>query len=197
MPCSGYEPIAPVMNKVRTIAFQGNVRVINNCLDLGVGMGQWGVMLRMYLDYYIGNMPGSDKALYMEGVEGFEGYRCANWQNYDHVWMQNILDVVIGNYPLSLKSWDLITMIEVLEHFDKEHGRTVLQWIKKNCKHAVISYFNGDQDECLGNPLEKHRAKWTFEEIKEIFPGAEHICGNDHGRMIYVKGDAHGSGVIV
>lgn len=185
MPCSGYEIISPVMNKVRKIAFSppytGNRPGINTIIDLGVGMGQWGFCFRTYLDYYCGRIHKENWKTVMLGVESFESYRCPTWDLYDSVHIGDIREFVT-----EMPSADLVSMIEVLEHFTKEDGIKVLTELKKRARHIITGFFNGDQGPVHGNEHEVHRSKWTFEELKEIFPNVEYLSGDSNGMLVYV-----------
>lgn len=185
MPCSGYELINPLMNKVREIAIRndGSLKV-KNALDLGVGMGQWGFCLRTYLDYYYGRFNPAKWELYMTGVEGYPKYKCPTWELYDQLHVGLIQDYLTDFKDLN-ECFDLVLLIEVLEHFNKEDGRAILARMKE-APHIFFTYFNGEQDAVYGNELEVHRAKWTDAEIREIFPNAECLSGNDMGRLYYV-----------
>lgn len=184
MPCSGYELINPLMNKVREIAVKpdGNLK-IKSALDLGVGMGQWGFCLRTYLDYYYGRFHPTKWQLVLLGIEGYKEYECPTWGLYNIVQIRKIEDFLSKD----VGTWDLVTLIEVLEHFDKPAGREVLEKLKTISKHLFFTYFNGEQDAVYGNELEVHRAKWTDAEIREIFPNAVCLSGNDNGRLYYVN----------
>ena len=169
------------MNKVRQIAVNADGTLsTKTALDLGVGMGQWGFCLRTYLDYYYGRFSKESWQLRLYGIEGYEKYRCPTWNLYDGVHVGLIQDD-LNNTPR-----DLVTMIEVLEHFDKETGRDILLRLRSKAKHLFFTYFNGEQDAVYGNTLEVHRAKWADSEIREIFPNAECLSGDDTGRLYYV-----------
>jgi len=132
-------------------------------LDLGVGFGKWGAMAREYTDIWAWRFYRSEWQTVITGVEGWERYRSPNWEHYNKVVIGKIQDVL----P-TLGSFDLVMMLEVLEHFEKEEGKKVISEIMKHTDTAIISYSNCDQHDVRGNDLEEHRSQWDPMDFAEF-----------------------------
>ena len=153
MPTSHQAIITPIINKV--VELQPK-----SVLDLGIGFGKWGSLCREYLDVWAWRFYQNEWKARIDGVEGWEKYRSPGWGNYNSVKIGNIQDVLPG-----LGDYELIMMIEVLEHFDREMGQSVLTEIFKHSKSAIISYSNCDQHNVRGNDLEDHKSQWCHEDL--------------------------------
>src|SRR5512143_3083288 len=74
-------------------------------LDVGVGAGTYGVLLREYL-------PRGRK---IDGVEIWPKYLTWQWGAYDHIYVGDVRD-------LDLPGYDLILLIDILEHFERDES---------------------------------------------------------------------------
>lgn len=101
----------------------------------------------------------------IEGIESFREYDNPMWHLYSGrgvaVW-----DFTDPELPMS--GYDLVLMIDSLEHVDPERGRPLLQKIVERNRNVIVSVPNGrmDQGETYGNPLEAHL--WTFNGVEEF-----------------------------
>ncbi|MBE0561841.1 MAG: methyltransferase domain-containing protein [Ochrobactrum anthropi] len=185
MPISGFEVIPQHMVKVRDAlspvwgASQKELHV----LDLGVGTGQWGFLFRNYLDFAYGRIAPEAQKVNLIGVEGFEAYRNPGWALYDEIIVGNILDAI--NSDKLNRHWDFINLIEVLEHFDRADGEKVLTWMAEHADFMMFSFHNGEQGAAFDNELERHRGKWSIEELKKIIPQTIHVCGDESGSYLW------------
>ena len=120
-------------------------------LDIGVGRGKYGLLAREY-----GN------AEVVDGVEGDESYITPYHEAiYDELFVGDIRGA-LDQIP---KDYDVVLMIDVIEHMSKEDGHKILQYFK--CPIIVstpaIDYPQEDPD----HPLENHVSKWTLADFKE------------------------------
>src|SRR6266496_4491275 len=91
-------------------------------LDVGIGYGKFGFLSREYLTFW--NSPDEARTVQVDGVEAFAGYVGALQEHiYDHVFLGDARDVLP---TLGDDSYDLVLMIDVIEHFDKAEGERVL-----------------------------------------------------------------------
>lgn len=176
MPISGWDPIDPIMNRIQSIRPE-------SALDIGVGTGQWGFMLRNYLDMRYGRIERKNWKLTLDGIEGFQQYRNPAWDYYDNVVIGDAFDVLRNGG----RCYDAILMIEVLEHFQKDTGIWVLKKLAEIGRHVFVSYANMEQGAFMGNSFEVHRSVWTDEEILTLLPNAEVIHKTGVGKFFYWK----------
>lgn len=161
-------------------------------LDLGIGYGLFGAIVREYLDD--GVQPWKTKLM---GVEGFEEYRTPQWGVYDDVIIGDIKHYVNGrltghnNYPLP--TYDFILLSDVLEHFEKEEGRNLIYDIidRLNCGGVLLIGTPGvfcEQGAVHGNEYERHKSLWAWNEFPVGFEVIKNGKGDEDGHyMILVK----------
>lgn len=136
-----------------TILNMGWVCNPKRILDVGPGKGKYGLLIREYLN----------PLERLDCVEAWEPYVS------EFPWLAAIYDnLIIGDVrDLSnehLAEYDVVLMIDVIEHMDKEDGLTLLNRIPG----AVIvctpeNFFqNPEADEI---PTEKHRSLWELADF--------------------------------
>ena len=155
MPISDYRHIPQVLDEVYALQPE-------RVLELGVGFGKWGVLLREVLDAMYGRCRPDQWQRTIEGIEVWSSYQNPCWKAYDLVTCGDF----VKHGPFD---WDLVLMMDSLEHLTPEVGRPFLQKLVENNKHVIISVPNGymPQDEAVyGNEYEKHR--WTFTGLTEF-----------------------------
>ena len=106
-------------------------------LDIGVGFGKYGVLCREYLELWDGRGNYSEFLRRIDGVEAFKKYitplhKFVYNRLYDDDIM-NIIDKIDFRY-------DLVLLIDVLEHFNIEQGNLLLSKILQNNKGADCIY---------------------------------------------------------
>lgn len=157
----------------------------SSVLDVGTGMGQYGLLLRNNLenvnlfDVEKGvQRPRSEWKVRIDGIEGFPAYRTPVHDHaYQHIWWdhaQNRLPLIASG------SYELVICIDVLEHFDKPEGEQVLRELRRIASRAVLISTPKDfhAQEVEANPLENHRSHWSEQELAalgydQILPDAE------------------------
>jgi hypothetical protein len=135
-------------------------------LDVGVGMGAYGFLLRQYLDIAHERVARADWQVTLHGVEVFEGYRNPIWQYaYDQV---IVADIVCS--PVT-DSYDLIVCNDVLEHMDRKIAVSLVGEFLKHAPVLIATTPNCDipQGAWGGNEAETHRCVLAPED----FPGLE------------------------
>ena len=159
MPTSKPELLTPVATQI--LALQPS-----SVLDIGVGHGKWGYLAREYTDIWMRRYTRPEWKTRIDGIEIYPKYRNPVWDYaYNRVHTGNVLDLLSG-----LPRYDLCLMLEVLEHFKKAEGLSLLSAILEKCDRAVISYTNCPQGEALGNVHETHRSEWSHDEISALTP---------------------------
>ena len=126
-------------------------------LDLGMGYGNFGSLLKSNVNV---------EAI-IDGVEIWEMYKTEKWNKfYDHIYIEEIYK----HLQNSQKKYDFVLLIDVLEHFDKNKGKEILDLIIKLINKALIistPTTEYPQGNLHGNPYEEHKCVWSDKEIKE------------------------------
>ena len=154
MPSSRAEIISPALERIESIEDCRSV------LDIGVGFGKWGALCREYLDVWKGRVRPEEWAVRIDGVEVFPAYRNPLWDLYTDVHETEAL-AWLREAP---QSWDLVLMMDVLEHFTQADGFALLRAALARCAKMLIVAMPvvvRPQGEIYGNPHERHIAAWT------------------------------------
>jgi len=169
MPVSCWTHIPQVLDEVYLLQPE-------TVLELGIGYGKYGVLLREVLDAMYGRCRPDQWQRLICGIEAWSGYKNPCWEVYggregvQKVWLGDFTKPDFGRFGINaLEGWDLVMMMDSLEHLTPEVGRPFLASLVKNNKYVIISVPNGPmpQDEAVyGNEYEKHR--WTFNGLEEF-----------------------------
>jgi hypothetical protein len=134
-------------------------------LDVGIGMGSFGLLARQSLDICHGRVGASDWQATIDGAEIFEGYRNPVWSYaYSQVHIGNIVTLL----P-SLQRYDVIVCCDVLEHFDVGEARALIAGMLAHSSVLIATTPNRfiPQGAWGGNEAERHRSVVTSGD----FPG--------------------------
>ncbi len=153
MPSSWYQVAPTILNKVRELW-------PSTVLDVGVGFGKYGVLLREMLDIPFERYEKQSWQLLLDGIEAFPKYR-----NPIHEYAyNNILYSPIEDCIDSLGVYDVILFIDILEHFPKEQGFELMKRLLEHTNKALIvstPIHPSPQSEYMGNAYEAHKSRWT------------------------------------
>lgn len=156
-------------------------------LDIGIGNGKWGFLVREYTDVWKSRKPDDYKTI-IHGIEVYADY-ITKLQRliYDQIFIGDVINM-IDNLPI--KIYDLIIMADVLEHIPKElGGEALLKKIYNKCKTAFIMtpknvIITGKSMNY--NPYEIHVCEWTIKEL-EKYGKVEDI--GENVLLLKIKGD--------
>ena len=188
MPTSGWQHINFVFNHM-TPGCGRNRRAI---LDVGMGGGKWGVLIREFLEYR-GNRYWPEQWIHqIHGVEAWAKYQNPMWDYcYNDILIGDITSLLgeINKRP----NYDFILLLDILEHFEKDVGHIVLDSMVKNTKILVFCCFPDAanpqkalrQGAVHGNPYEAHKSLWS---VDKDFKQYQTIVGNNS--LCAVKGRA-------
>lgn len=130
-------------------------------LDLGVGFGFYGGVVRQWLDF--GAAPWST---YLVGVEAWGKYANPMWDLYDLL----VVDTIQGYLQRHLETFDWILLTDVIEHFTRDEGAQILLQIRGRLSPGgrfVVGtpgrFF--EQGAVHGNAHETHRSIWSIEDL--------------------------------
>lgn len=152
-------------------------------LDVGIGFGKYGFLCREYIQYW--NSPDKVRQVTVEGIEAYPNY-VGDLQKliYDRIFIGEAFDLLSSFPDLS---YDLILMIDVLEHFKKDIGVSVIREITRVSKVAIISTPRQfwKQEDSWGNPFEMHKSLWTKRDLMNL--GASHVLKSENWIAVYAK----------
>lgn len=139
---------------------------LKTVLDVGVGFGKDGFLLREYYDVKTWhNYRPETWQLKLTGVDIYNGY-ISELQRmiYNKVIIGDIMDVLPR-----LGQFDLAVMGDILEHFTKEDGYRLLDMLFEHAEDIVITTPNGFQVHhgTKDNVHEEHKSGWTLEDFKK------------------------------
>lgn len=158
MPTSDGNNITPIIDFI--IRLRPLPRTI---LDLGIGFGKYGALTREYLDIGQERISPDKWTTNIVGIEGFSGYSSSPlWNCYSDIRIEDFT-----RHYEDYKGYDLVLMVDSLEHVNKPDGERILDYIRENNKHTIISCPDGDypQGAVNGNEFERHRAYWTVDDF--------------------------------
>ena len=159
-------------------------------LDVGVGFGKYGFLSREYLELWDGRGQYKDWRRRIDGIEVFKEYLTPIHDFvYNQAYVGNVLDIL----PTLRTRYDLILLIDILEHFEYVDGIHLLKECRKHGRNIIIStpkHASMLQRECFGNPFETHRFQWR----KKHFRGFGSLFFVHHQRSIicYMGEDVQG-----
>lgn len=156
MPQSASSNRKPILHTIASIISSNNLEKID-ILDLGIGRGNFGKIIKESIKIPV-------KII---GIEVWEKYRNKKWDYYDKIIINDISKYLKENR----QKYNVVLLIDVLEHFTKEEGRKVLGNILKIVNKAVIvstPITPYPQRAVKGNPHEIHRALWRGNELIQM-----------------------------
>ena len=146
-------------------------------LDVGAGIGLYGLLARIYLDgedLFIAE-PGNvryrspaDRKLRVEGIEGFAAYRNPVHDfAYDALHIGEALAVLA---TIRDQAFEVVLAIDILEHYERRLGEIFVRELFRVASRAVListpKTFAAQNVEA--NPLENHRSHWTMADLRRL-----------------------------
>jgi hypothetical protein len=156
MPLSNYLHVPTVLHFIAAIRPR-------RLLDVGIGMGAYGFLIRQYFDVGYERLRPEDWQMHIDGVEIFEGYQNPVWAYaYDSVIIGDIRGVVAD-----LGAYDLVLCNDVLEHLERGEAKDL---VKRLLSIAPVLIATTPNVECpqgawLGNDAETHRSRLTRDDF--------------------------------
>jgi hypothetical protein len=151
-------------------------------LDVGSGFGKYGVLCREYLELWDGRHEYKFLRR-IDGVEVFEKYITPLHKFiYNNIYRENIIDLVKKlDY-----SYDLVLLIDVLEHFSKEEGIWLLNNLLSKNKGILIGTPKNpsNQKDVFENVFETHKSLWKKREL--ISFGKYYFIPDNISSIIYI-----------
>jgi SAM-dependent methyltransferase len=143
-------------------------------LDVGCGYGTYGHLIRAHVDKWpwkirLEAVEGFDKYLYRIGNTAYNRVYPLTWESFNA-------------HHAPHRQYDLILLIDVIEHFDKEEGLEVLEQCKAISERVLFSTpaDPAEQGAEYGNKLEIHKSRWTWEDFASFRP---RVLLDNHARV--------------
>ena len=176
MPSSHHHQISKILDIIIFI----NPKTI---LDIGTGFGKYGVLTREYLELWDGREQYNNFIRIIDGIEVYGEYITPLHKYiYNNIYTGNALDIID---KVKIK-YDLVLLIDVLEHFEQDEGELLLENILSRNKSIIISVPKNfeKQSNAFNNPYETHRSSWTLKKFKEF--GMLNIIKDKYSLIIYM-----------
>lgn len=125
-------------------------------LDVGCGSGKYGVLTREYL-----------RKARINGIEGFVQYVTdVHRLTYNNIYVGNAMKMA----PKIDFSYDLVVMIDMLEHLIPEEGARLLNDLSKCSRSILISVpvWHPEQGALDGNVLQEHHAQYNVASLRQL-----------------------------
>lgn len=135
-------------------------------LDIGIGYGKYGMLAREYLDY----AHFKKREIVIDGIEGFGEYIQEGQRfYYDHIFVGDARVLL----P-TLAQYDMILLLDTLEHFTRDDGLKILKACQSKAKYILVGtpHDIGMQGAVYGNEFERHRFQWRKEDLLAFAPFA-------------------------
>lgn len=176
MPTSYHHAIPHVLSMVL-------VENPDSVLDLGVGFGKYGMLCREMLEVPYQRYRPEDWKIRIDGVEGFPEYKTPIYDYvYNNVYF-GLIEDVIDNLP----DYDVVLLVDVLEHFTKEAGLALIPRLRRHAKKALVISTPLrflPQGRFLDNDLECHKSAWRPEEFAPYRAGVIRLPLADQGALL-------------
>lgn len=137
-------------------------------LDIGVGFGRWGMIVREFCDVWYDHVLPNDWQIHIEGIEGFA-------DNIDDYHKHFYNKIHIGDarriIPTLSTTWDVIIFGDVLEHFERQEAEQLLEWALDNSTYVLINIPLGSewpQEDKYKNPYERHLSEWEAQDFVQF-----------------------------
>lgn len=155
------------------------IKLFRNCnpksiLDVGIGFGKYGLLLREYLDVKNRRYWKKEWKIKLDGVEAFPTFITPVHEYlYNNIYIDNVMNLVRQD---KLGYYDIYLMIAVIEHLSKEDGQELLDYAYNHSKMIVIGIpynlknpaSDLSQKSKFGNDLEVHQSLWRIPDFKRF-----------------------------
>jgi SAM-dependent methyltransferase len=137
-------------------------------LDVGIGNGLYGLLIRQYVD---GSGPfdggRAEARTRLDGIEIFEGYLTGVQRTvYDDIRVGDALEILPG---VPSGEYDLALALDVIEHLPDPKGGDLLRQLRRVARHVIVTSPRGEfpQGALFGNEHETHVSTWPPERLRK------------------------------
>ena len=162
-------------------------------LDVGVGFGKYGFLLREYTDIWemasVDDYRREHWKTVIEGIDATPDYITPLHEYvYDKIHIGDVTTLID-----SLGTYDVIIMGDVLEHFDKPAGEVLLDKLYAHTNQCLLLTFPPNcraNDSVIGNPYEAHRSAWNRKDFRR-FRHAEYKLLEGRAALVAITKSPH------
>ena len=155
MPHSWYFPTTLIQEKVEKMAPR-------SVLDVGIGLGKWGYLLREQLDWSDLRLRRDTWRARIVGIEVYSYESPLHSWVYDEVIRANVFDVLDR-----ATGFDLVLLSDVIEHIDKDQGIELLHILTRQNRNVLISTpLEFIAQQAQENTHENHVSHWTMADFE-------------------------------
>lgn len=157
-------------------------------LDIGIGFGKYGFLAREYLELWDGREKYNDWKRQIDGIEACKDYITPIHDLiYDQIYIGNAINIL----STLKENYDLILLIDIIEHFTYDEGMKLLGLCEKHGRNIVIStpLETSDQGSTFGNPYETHKFQWKKKHFEKFT--TKFFLPNAQSLIIYIGEDAN------
>lgn len=156
MPTSNPKIITPIIEYISKNAPE-------SVLDVGIGFGKWGALIREYTDVLNYRFFKDEWIVLIHGIEIFEKYKNPNWNHYNQIFIDDACEIMHHVNPF----YELIIFTDCIEHIEKSKALALLSELAKKTPTLIVSYCNDHQDAIKGNEHEEHISKWEVSDFAQ------------------------------
>ena len=157
MPTSNPRIITPILEHISKNAPE-------SVLDIGIGFGKWGALVREYTDVVHYRFYKNEWEVLIHGIEIHEKYKNPNWDHYNQIFIDDACELM----PYVNDFYELVIFTDVIEHIEKEKALVLLKEIFKKTKTLIVSYCNDEQHDIKDNKHEDHVSKWSNADFEKF-----------------------------
>ncbi len=135
-------------------------------LDIGVGMGTYGFMMRQFTDIAVEGIDRNKWQITIDGVEVFPDYKNPVWDYaYNSIQMGDIRNLIDN-----LNNYDVVICADVLEHFPIDESKHLMQQLLKTGKILIATTPAGyyPQGAWGGNSAETHHCTLVAQDFPDL-----------------------------
>jgi hypothetical protein len=140
-------------------------------LDIGKGFGKYGFLLHEYVGIDDKKRPDPTKTLAAQSsiaIDAVESNSDYLWPHIGHIYT-NVFEGRIENLYQKLHGYDLVIMIDVIEHIEKKAGFEILKHFLRDGAIVVVGtpaeYF---QQHMYESPDEQHVSYWSPQDFRSL-----------------------------
>lgn len=162
-----------------------HLTMAKSVLDVGVGFGKYGVLAREYLELHSERQEYDKWITRIDGIEVFDAYLTPL---HDYIYDNIFVGEAIELLPTLETRYDLILLIDVLEHFTRADGSTLLEACHQRGRNVIVStpVVATTQQAAFGNPYEAHKSQWERSDFEQ---GENWFRIPNHKSHIYLLGE--------
>jgi SAM-dependent methyltransferase len=160
-------------------------------LDVGIGYGKYGFLAREYLEYWDGRATFGERRHRIDGIEAFATYVTPlQRQIYDEIFIGEATTVL----PRISRRYDLVLLIDVLEHLDRQEGDRLLDQCLTVGRNLIVSTpaKMEEQGALFENTHERHRHQWAKADFTRFTP--KFFAANPYSIICYLGDQASAVG---